>query len=299
MDWPKARAILLAAFTVVNLILAYSIWGPRGLFTSVADPSYEGRVEQVRATLQDRGIILPTTVTVPRPPEAMRFLHVEAGEIPDLLWWAGDSATRGADRLPGLGALYGAGSQLKPTLDKESQAVIYRPGAVGSAAHEVRLDNRHQVEQLAEDYLKQVGLLPQGATFSGLLNQPKTGNVLVEFAPVFDGYPVFSGYIRVEVSPRGIETIRQYWVEPRRYTDAPAKAVWPVTEALLRLAGKLDTSGGTRRVIQEIRLGYYANRTLTAQATDVNGWDTVPVWRISLDSGEVYYINAFNGEWES
>lgn len=279
MDWPKARAILLAAFTAVNLILAYFIWGPSGVLPGVTDATHQQVVEQVRSTLAERGIILPSSVTVPRTPGPLRFIYVEYRPTP------ADSTAR---------------VELSGGVDPETQAMVYQLDAIGSAARELKLENRHQVQQAVEEYLRFQRLLPEGAVLSSVLPQADMGYLVVEFVPSFDGYPVFSGYVKAEVTTRGIEAVKQLWVQPRGYTDAPAKAVRPATEALLRLAGRLQPTGSHPLTIDQVELGYYANRSLTvAQPDEVNGWDTVPVWRISLDTGEVYYINAFNGEWES
>ncbi|HEY3365323.1 MAG TPA: hypothetical protein VGK74_09760 [Symbiobacteriaceae bacterium] len=286
MDWPKARAILLAAFTVVNLILAYSIWGPSGVFPGdVSEASPAQQLDKLRATLLDLQVTLPSTVAVPKTPAPMPFLKVEYRPTPDYV------------RLPG--EFFQGTPGLKPEVDKESKELIYRPGATGMAAREIKLDNHRQVQEAVEEFMRNAVLMPQGATLSGITVLPGTDRVVVEYLPTFGGFSVFSGYVRVEVSARGIETVRQFWVEPRGYTEAPPKAVRPAGEALLRLAGRLQAAKRGHQTIREIRLGYYARPLVLTQADVVNGWDTVPVWRISLDTAEVYYINAFNGEWES
>lgn len=302
MDWPKARAILLAAFAAVNLILAYSIWGPNRFFPDVYELTDQQHFDQVRARLADQGLHLPLSVQVPRVPEPMRFLHVEYRSTPDFPDWLAELSGERVARPPHPGRdLIDFLEWLSPGLDESSHAIVYRPKAQGPAARAVKLDSRTQVQQAAEDFLRFTALLPPHAVFSGIFPQPETGLVEVEFAPSYDGYPVFSGYVRVAVSAQGIETVKQFWVYPRGYTHAPPKAIRPVDEALLRLAGRLDRPADNRkRTITEIRLGYYAGRSFTISESDaVNGWDTVPFWRFTLDNGEVYYINAFNGEWES
>lgn len=302
MDWPRARAILLAAFTAVNLILAYSIWGPNRFFPDVYEFSDQRQFDQVRSRLADQGLYLPLSVQVPRVPEPMRFLHVEYRSTPDFPDWLAEFSGDRVVRPPHPGRdLFNFLDLLNPGIDEDSQAIVYRPGAQGVAARDVRLDSRVQVLQAAEDFLRLTALLPPQSVASGIYPQEESGQVEVEFVPSFDGYAVFSGYVRVAVSARGIETVKQFWVYPRGYTDAPPKAIRPVDEALLRLAGRLDRSpDNRRRTITEIRLGYYAGHSFTISEADaVNGWDTVPFWRFTLDNGEVYYINAFNGEWES
>lgn len=293
MDWPKARAILLAAFTVVNLILAYSIWGPNSLPADLTDVQERQTPTQLRSTLIDRGLILPATVTIPRTPGPMQFLHIEWPSTPDYEQWnPEDSLTVNSHTPPGM-------EHLRPLVDPETKATVFRIEATGTAARDLKLDNREQVQRFVDDYLRQVALLPAGARYSGYFPRSEFGRAVVEYVPDYKGFPVYSGYVRAEVSTRGIESITRLWVVPTGYTPAQPKAIRPAGEALLRLAGRLN-SNMRPRTVTDIQLGYYAGRALVpTQSGDVHGWDTVPVWRIVLDTGEVYFINAFNGEWES
>lgn len=296
VDWARARAYLLTAFLVVNLILAYSIWGPTATLPSLTEVPQGETLEQFRETLANRKLVVPISLSLPRTPAPMRFLRVESPPTPDFLQWAFEiSAITVLNQAHDVTAL---AESLHPTIDPQTKAVDYFPRAVGPAAREVRLEEREQVVSFAEEYLRLMALLPADARYTGVTENRNKGTVTVEYCPLFDGIPVYSGYVRVEVSPRGIEKVSRFWVEPRTYTEATAKQVRPAREALLRLAGRLASA--RVRTVTEIQLGYYAGRTLSlAQSDDVHGWDTVPVWRITLDGGETYYINAFNGEWES
>ncbi len=302
MDWPRARAILLAAFTVVNLILGYAIWAPDGAFLSGTAASRQQQIDLVRSTLAQYGLVLPASVYIPDTPEPMRFLHVEYRTTPIFPSYtpefSGASPGHQSNSVHlGMEQLL---DHLKPVIDSDTQAVVYRPGATGLAARPVRGADRAEVQRTVERYLRDVGLMPPSSVLSAIWEDPDTGHVILKYVPLYDGYPVFSGYLSVETSPRGIETIEQFWVQPRGYTNTPPKAVRPAHEALLRLAGRLEPDPDRQRVIIRIELGYYASKSFTVnQADAINGWDTVPVWSITLDTGEVYYINAFNGEWES
>lgn len=290
MDWPRARAILLAALLLVNLVLAYAIWGPSGIFPELTGVPLRQQVQQVRATLLERGFDL--TAQVPPTPGPMSFLRVEYK--PTLV------IPNGADEpsvkpIPAREAV-----EQGPSLEPATQAVVYRPRASGRATRELKLDNEAQVKAEVQQYLQAERLLPGDAMYTGYYPQAASGTAILEYVPSFQGHPVFSGYLRAEVSSRGIESVTLLWVQPRGFKEAPPKAVRAASEAVLRLVGHLERTGGTRQVVSDIRLGYYAGRSLTAlQAGAVNGWDTVPVWRIRLSDGAVYFINAFNGELES
>ncbi len=300
MDWPKARGILLVAFTLVNLVLAYSIWGPTGIFPKLGGTPHQQQVQELRMTLAERGIEL--AATVPTTPEPLPFLHVEYSptlEYPPLF---DEPSGRGMvpPTTPEPRGFDGWSSHPEPTIDPDSQAIVYYPRATGAAARPLRLDDRSSVEREVHDFLRAEQMLPAGAQYAGIYPKGDQGNLVVEYVPVYGKYPVYSGFVRAEVSSRGIETVTHFWVRPQGYKAGSAKAVRPAAEALLRLAGRLESTDEQRRVITDVRLGYYAGRGLTAmQSGVINGWDTVPVWRIGLDTGEVFFLNAFNGELES
>lgn len=299
MDWTRARAILLVAFTVVNLVLVYSLWGPGGSLPTLAEPSTRVQEEQLRARLSDRGLVLPSGVSIPATPPPMQFLRVEYH--PDLTFSQLDveSFRRGEPVVePQRRGFEGTSGNPEPTLDPETRAIIYQPNAMGPAARDVNLESKVEARQVAEEYLRHQMLLPEDARLSGVF--PHENGMLVEFVPHYQGIPVYSGYVRVELSARGIEYVVQFWAQPVGYKESQPKAVRPAAEALLRLAGHLERTGEGTRTILDVRLGYYSGPSVTIPASDGNSaWDTVPVWRITLDNGKVYYINAFNGELES
>lgn len=294
MDWQRARAILLVAFAVVNLVLAYSLWGPENSLLALAEPSNRVQIEQLRTRLSDRGLALLPGILLPATPPPMRFLRVEyssdlAFSLPAYEQFVGEFPEAFGRR----------GSHgLNPTLDPETGALVFRPSATGAAAYEVKLDSPSQVRQVAEDYLRNQLYMPPDGSLAGVF--PREDGMMVEFVPHFQGLPVYSGYIRVDVSSRGVERVILFWASPVGYKEMPPKAVRPAAEALLRLAGHLERTGERTRTILEVRLGYYSGPSITAPVSDgISAWDTVPVWRITLDNGMVYYINAFNGELES
>lgn len=301
MDWPRARAVLLIALTLVNLLLAYSIWGPSGVFPELSGTPHQQQVEQVRAILLDHGFGL--MAPVPRTPAPMPFLRVEYQPTLEALQRPYELPFRDVASVPALSgplAFSGPANELQPSVDPKSQVVTYRPAGRGRAGREFSPQNHTDLEKEVHNYLQGEGLLPRGAQLSAAYARKSSGVTVVEYVPVFEGIRVFSGYVRAEVSGRGVETVTQFWVQPLGFKDTGTKPVRPASEALLRLVGHLERIGSPRTQIAEIQLGYYAGRTLSTQESGfINAWDTVPVWRIRLETGDVYYINAFNGELES
>jgi hypothetical protein len=281
MDWARARMILLIAFTAVNLSLAYLIWGEgaaRGLLAEHGNSRVER--DQIRVSLLQRGVELDPTVILPPTPQPMRFLrviHQPATLPPDLL-------------LNGV----------RTSLDNQTGQVTLQPGAQGAAARELKLENRGAAVQFAQEYGRSVNLLPPEAQVSGIYPETETGHLRIEFTPVFNGLPVFAGYVWIDLSAEGVERITRFWVIPEGLKEGTAKAVRPAQEALLRVADHLQSTKASERRVTEVRLGYYAAPVTVGSPTSlVRAWDTVPVWQVRVSDGHVYYVNAFNGQLEN
>lgn len=296
MDWPRARAILLMAFTVVNGLLAYAVWGPSVSGSAVIGRSDQAHLQTVRARLGELGMDL--AVAIPNaPPLVPQFLRVEYNRTPDIphvrAELFGDIHGRFVDQLE-VRALELGDSALEPSVDRATGVVLYQPFARGSAAREIRLENRQAVRQAIDEYLRSEGLHRTDSRFTRFF---PAGEALVgvEYIQIFEAVPVFTGYRRVIVSRNGIEKIEEQWAKPLTFRGEQ-KAVLAPTEALLRVAGHVGGQG--RRTFTEIELGYYAGRPLGGAEGSALAEDLVPVWRIALDSGEVFYINAFTGELE-
>lgn len=286
MDWTRARAILLVAFTVVNLLLAFSLWGPKGDLAT-AEPTARWQLVQLQARLDERGLLLPSGISLPATPEPMYFLRVEFRPYPGNLKPASE---------PSEGIV--SASDLRYRHDPGTRETVFEP-ADPRFVPEPDLSDRMALRGAAEQYLREHGLLPAGAQLSGIFRRESRG-AMVEYVPRYEGLPVYSGYVRVYFGERGLVRVVQHWVEPVGFKDVPPKPVRPAAEALLRLAGHLEQESEHVRTIVDVELGYYSGPSVTVSTTgEISAWETVPVWRITLDDGLVYYVNAFNGELES
>ncbi|MBP2019468.1 hypothetical protein J2Z79_002907 [Symbiobacterium terraclitae] len=286
MDWTRARAILLVAFTVVNLLLAFSLWGPKGDLAT-AEPTARWQLVQLQDRLDERGLLLPSGIALPATPGPMYFLRVEFRPHPGKRVHASE---------PSEGIV--SASDVRYRHDPSTRETVFEPVDPRSTPAP-DLADRLALRAAAEQYLRSHGLLPAGAQLSGVFRR-ESGGAMVEYVPVYDGLPVYSGYVRVYFSERGVVRVVQHWVEPVGFKEGAPKAVRPAAEALLRLAGHLEQESKHVRTIVDVRLGYYSGPSVTVSAAgEISAWETVPVWRITLDNGLVYYVNAFNGELES
>jgi len=103
----------------------------------------------------------------------------------------------------------------------------------------------------------------------------------------FDGWPIFDINIEFYYSEQKITAYRQDVVESLSPEDSKRQKVLPATMAVAKLIASYLPAGST---IREIQLGYHG------QIFDSEIQLAAPSWRVLLDDGEVYYVNAISGE---
>ena len=157
MDWPRARAILLAAFMLVNGLLAYALWGPSVAGSATIGRTSPAYVQSVRTRLADLGLEL--AVAIPTPPAMMpQFLRVEYDSTPDFPEFRVEHSTRRPGSYEIRPRAFELGSaRVEPSVERATGIVRYRPAARGAAARDVRLDQRQSVRQAADEYLRAEG----------------------------------------------------------------------------------------------------------------------------------------------
>lgn len=324
MDWNRARAILLVTFTVINLGLAYLLFGPG--FTASA-PGFTDRwqLREVRAQLAAQGLQL--VADLPRQDARLPFLRIAA------------PAPATTQQLIALFNRIlverGPGRVVGTVTARDDGTVAFLAGApMGSR---IRMESHSAVRDAADAFLFQVGLFEVADLRWARTYDRGSGRALVEYVPYYGGRPVFAGSVAVGVTSGGIHDVTVFLPLVEGFRGEP-RAVLPAAEASLRLAGhvramRLERAAAAAPATQrpavpgpmmpfqpvlddpryltpreempaaprvpdelklvQVELGYFATPTPGARS-----WDTVPVWRFVTETAGVFYVNAFTGELE-
>lgn len=102
------------------------------------------------------------------------------------------------------------------------------------------------------------------------------------------GWPMFKIHLELFYSDQRIKGYRQDLIEVIPSEDAKEQQVLPATKAVANLIERNLPAGST---IMEIRLGYYGQIFEGAERQV-----SAPAWRVLLENGEVYYVNAMSAE---
>ncbi len=271
MDWPRAKTILITAFALLNAFLIYRVWEVINLDESHYLPVTVEQIREVSEELAAEGIEL--AAPVPRKAPPMAFL---------VLAHAGPEK-QGQEPGPG----------------KEGEKPDQTAGGTQGKGQAPGTLNANTARRLAEGFIETKGGFPPASRFDGVVFLEAEGLYLVRYYQEFDGWPVFGGRIEVKLSTDGrVVDFQRTWLKPLGYSG-PRKGIIPATEALGRLNALLKSrdSGEKARpgagwVIREIDLGYYS------RIYDANQWEAPPVWRIRMEGGDTFYVNAYTGERE-
>ncbi|TYP57453.1 two-component system regulatory protein YycI [Thermosediminibacter litoriperuensis] len=281
MDWRKAVGILVVSFLVLNVMLAVNLYIkaiPPRAFTLK-----ESEQQKIKTFLESRGIILKAQI----PPQGVPVSFLEIGYQPVqeesvIRQFFGGKAPRVEEINGGKKFLLG-----------ERQLVVMENGTVtyidkGSEQTFGSLDEGKALKA-AEDFLKTHGGFPKDARLNAITYDPKSGGYLIEYVRYYKGFFIANSYIDLLVTPCGVTNFYMSWLKPLGFRGKKREVIPPIT-AILRVDA--ERKSGEPVVIKKVEQGFYS------QFYNADRWQAAPVWKVELENGEIYYVNAYTGELE-
>ncbi|MGO4268868.1 two-component system regulatory protein YycI [Paenibacillus sp. TAF58] len=122
------------------------------------------------------------------------------------------------------------------------------------------------------------------------LDSAVSRNGVYVFTQLYGKIPLFD--VRVELSEKNgeITSYRQAYVEVESGVEQAEQKLIPAQLAVRSLVDNYLSDGA---IITEVRLGYHG------QPYNSETQPMFPHWRITIDNGDIYYLQAFNGAVES
>lgn len=117
---------------------------------------------------------------------------------------------------------------------------------------------------------------------------------VLEFNEVYKGEILFCSYVHMKISTRGVEEAESIRYVPTSF-KGEEQNLYPIDEALYNFLSKVQPNEGERYYIKGIDVGY----NLGTQGNELNILiEAVPYYRVKLDNGLTYYINAYTNEFK-
>ncbi len=274
MDLSRAKTVLIIAFLLLNLFLAFRLWLiPPHLQAGVVLTGEEA--EQAKNVLVSAGYEVLTAI--PRQIPRLSLLHVSRHPQEPESWpasvWCDANAKRGVD------------TENVSFINGEETLQIAPNGVVTlHFGKPDRVSTGHELHIFIESFLKERGLWSESLKFDMAMQDGS--HTRYRYLQTYQGFPLFFSYTDVKVVDGRISEIRLYHVLPLEFTGKEIQTV-SVAEAADAFV-KAAQFSEVKKII-DISLGYYS------QDYDAKRWEIVPVWRFALTDGTVFYINAFTG----
>jgi len=291
MDLSRAKTVLIFTFLCLNIILLYQIWASEAGGSPVLFGEEE-KASQLEAALQQANLFL--NIDLPRG--GMRVAHLEVtpwqpdpAEAIHMFWNAlaeGEDAAARQQRILEIikndnkdphSFLFGGYELILPG----DGPLILRGAFAGLPTEQLRT--------AAEGFIEQIPFLNDFVYDYKISGDNVTA---LYYRQAFAGFPLYAGYLQFRHIGAGTKSsyvdVYIYRLSPLGFAEQEREVIPPAT-ALWRFLETYRGENGHAAAIVEFSLGYYSEE-YAAQL-----WEIAPVWRIRLDNGEVYFINAFTG----
>ena len=293
MNLSRAKTVLIYTFLLLNVFLCYQLWQDQG-YGGFAAFGRKEEISRLEGELQKAGLLLETDL--PKTIGPMAYLvvepwHYSPAEVNASFWEILEG--KGEPR-PEVAIHLGAGDEEK----EENNLAGYFfgryeliPSKTGVATLKYMLQENEKDELIAREKIawQLVNNLTIFEDFVPDYSCSTGEGKIVLFRQEYEGFPLFAGYLHYSSLERQ-RIVQFYRLEVLGFAGQEREIVPPST-ALLRF---LEVYNGTEAgaCIIEFSLGYYTREY------DAERWEIPPVWRIRLNNGELYYINAFTGNVE-
>ncbi|MBI2874159.1 MAG: two-component system regulatory protein YycI [Firmicutes bacterium] len=276
----------------MNLVLGYGVFLQPRLDQAKAALSPEEE-KRILRELAKQGIQVRDPI--PSKADAMSFIllapmEVDAESMAERFFKDREYSTQGTPMLKNKSKMYRSGNE-ELSISPSGMVSYYRlPQGRAEALVYPDLDE-DKARQAAKDFLENRLGLPESAVLDTVAYDSFNETYLVDYYRLFSQLPVFSSYLRVLITRRGVEAVWQNWLTPLGL-KGPKRPIIPAAEALLRLQSVAKTRPEREEkpmVVEDVRLGY------CSQIYDAERWDAPPFWRLRV-SGETFYVNAFTGQ---
>lgn len=179
-----------------------------------------------------------------------------------------------------------------PTETPMMREMIYRfrsQAAASGALREIKINSPPETRVVfVEDELKEAlgNEIPDLALYA--FDDLISSQGVFVFNRMVGNFPIFKITLNLHYSDQRIQSYSQALVDVWPALDTKEQQVLPASKAIANLIERNLPANST---IKEIHLGYYGQYFPDAESQVVS-----PTWRVLLESGEIYYMNAFSAE---
>ncbi|OQB11675.1 MAG: YycH protein [Firmicutes bacterium ADurb.Bin193] len=272
MEWSRVKSIMIGVFFIVNLVLFASYMGTTRTGMTINSETLENTV----IILRNNNVSIDPEL-IPRKMQDIRVF-----DTLNRFEYAAAAVSSFWDKAQSLGLDY------------------FNPEATvtDGASFEYKPENpptiKHFNERTAQAYAK--GIVNKLELGGGMSVESdvsfEDGGYVVAFYQVYEDSRVLDTRLVFEIKGDAVTRIYgKNWL-CEEVTGGGLSPVRPVTEILVNFAVAQNNEGKGPLTISDVRLGYFIGDRNGKKSTIT----VVPVWRITVSSGEEFYYDARNGD---
>lgn len=280
MDWSKAKSILIIAFIVTNIFLAYM------LFTMKQDESEivieDKFVEEVIKLLDKKDISIDTKIpkSIPKLPAISLEYEVYKPEeiLPRFLGSYQDMA---------IGAKMYTNGEKIVKFERNDKKLVYENNALIDDGN-IKEISKNQALKMSEEFISNHGFDLRDIKLESYFENDNIHRLV--YNKKIDDMIIEETYMTIELSSSGIISFERYWTKNIK-RGSQNLVVSSAPKSLLRLLTREEHYGKT---IKQIDLCYYFNvdeYKRSISLSDSTGGVASPTWRFIFEDGEKVFLD--------
>lgn len=280
MDWSKAKSILIIAFIVTNIFLAYM------LFTMKQDESEivieDEFVEEVIKLLEKKDIKIATKIPKSISKLPTIYLEYEVYKPEEIL-----PRFLGSYQDMAIGAKMYTNGEKTIKFERNDKKLVYENKAITDDRN-IKEMSRKQVLKMSEEFIINHGFDLKDVKLESYFEKDNIYRLI--YNKKIDDMVIEETYMTLELSSSGVMSFERYWT--RNIEKASQRlVVSSAPKSLLRLLTREEYYGKT---IKQIDLCYYFNVDEYKRSISLNdstGGVASPAWRFIFEDGEKLFLD--------
>lgn len=280
MDWSKAKNILIMAFIVTNIILAYALFNIDSDDEAIkVDDEF---ISEVKSILESENIKIDAKIPNQSPSLSTVSVEYESYEVRDTAKkFLGDFRE---EYMVGI-KKYVSGEKMVEFFDGNKR-IVYRDFGLRQSGQKTRISRQEALETV-KNFLSKTGFDLNDAKLSFYKEEDLIHEF--EYSKVIGDIPLEETSMKIEVSSGGVLVFERYWMKNAKNEDRILSAS-SAPKALLRLLTREQYYGKT---IVDIGICYYFDTDRYIKSVGVKentGGVAVPTWRFVFSDGEKAFL---------
>ena len=276
MDWSKAKNILIVAFIITNLFLAYVLLDTKSIDNPTIDEEF---ISDVKELLLEKDIKIDSTIPTEIPSLPLLTIEYETYKPVDV-----------ASKFLGKYTIKNIEGNEYYTNGTETLTINNGNRIIYSNYNNIKKINSIEKKNLiaiAEDFIRDKGFETNDYKLSDF--RENNGTYYIEFNKVIQNMFFEKSYMKFNIDTAGIKEFERYWVRSAELGDNNI-TVMSAPRALLKLVTIKEAYGKT---ITDISTCYYLDLQKHMSIGDpkkMKGGKATLAWRIQFDDGSKIFL---------